>query len=115
MGKRIIDAISGEAGLAPVYAFLVVGLLVIAFASSAGFYFAASSQGLSTAGIVSVIFAPPLAGLLHALLCAAALHRASIASAPQARAIAWAVALIYLLFQLAVLAACLFLAFGLGF
>lgn len=112
MRKRIMAAISGEAGLAPVYVFLVVGLLVIALVWSAGIYFAASSDGLSTTGIALVIFSPLLAGLLHAMLSAAALHRASITRSAPVRAIAWVVAGIYLLFQLAIFAGCVVLAFN---
>ena len=109
--QTISRAISGESGLGPAFAFLVAGAIVIAFASSLGFYLAA--KGASMTSIVLLVFFPLVAGVVHSLAVAVALWRAS-ALRPTLRTLSLTVAGIYCFLQVAALCGGVLLAFALG-
>ena len=105
----VLKAITGEAGLASVFAFLVAGAVAIAFASSAGLYLVARSEGASATTVALLLLAPVVAGVLHAGLCVAALWRASHGRSRAMRATVMAIDGVYVLLQLAIVAGCIVL------
>jgi hypothetical protein len=101
--RVISESIAGRAGLGPALLFLVAGAVAIGFAASAGLYLASSGAPAISATLLLVC--PLLAGVVHAIVSAIAVRRGAATSGPATRAIVLLIAAIYLLLQLAALAA----------
>ena len=112
--RALTRTIAGEAGLASAFAFLVTGAVVVSLAFSAGLFLAAKGDGASTTSITLLLGTPLFVGVIHSLVSAFALWRASASKSPSVRALTLAVAGFYCLLQVAAFVGGLLLASEFG-